>query len=96
MELRGVGLDFATIPFADWVKKLRESAARVDEAHNPAVKLVEFFENSYEAGNGLEDNNITFETKAGQRDSAALKSAPDIIHDGYIKKYWVKWLPQWT
>ncbi|KAM0140952.1 hypothetical protein ACHAO1_002078 [Botrytis cinerea] len=51
-ELSTAGLDFKAIPFGDWLQKLRESAANGQEEQNPAVKLLDHFEQRY-----LQSNN---------------------------------------
>ncbi|PQE31162.1 NRPS-like enzyme protein [Rutstroemia sp. NJR-2017a WRK4] len=46
-ELDAAGLDFKAMPFGDWLQRLRESAASGNEAENPAVKLLDHFEQRY-------------------------------------------------
>lgn len=95
-ELHAAGLDFSTVSFSDWLQKLQNSAAQGDEVRNPAVKLIEYFKKNYGAEEGLKNNGITFETKAAQRDSAALRSPPKIIDDGYVRKFLVTWSQRWS
>ena len=94
-ELHTAGLEFRTVSFSDWLEKLRKSAAQGDQVRNPAVKLIEYFEKSYGAGQGFEDKGIMFETKAAQRDTAALRCPPKIIEDGYVRKFLAVWLRRW-
>ena len=75
---------------------LRKSAAQGDEMSNPAVKLIEYFEKSYGVREGFEGKDITFETTAAQRDSAALRSAPKMIDAGYVRMFLDTWLQQWS
>ncbi len=91
-ELHAAGLDFHTIPVADWLRRLEQSAARGDEVRNPAVKLLEFFDENL---GGSEDKGIAFETTAARRDSAALRSPPRIIEDGYVRMFLKAWLLRW-
>ena len=83
------------MPFGDWLEMLRKSAAEGDEVRNPAVKLVEYFEKSYGAGEGFEGNDVTFESTAAQRDSAALRSAPKMIDAGYVRMFLATWVQRW-
>lgn len=75
---------------------LRKSAVRGDEACNQAVKLIGYFELNY---GGVEDNfgrrGPTFESTAAQKDSAALRSAPNVDENGYVRKFLIVWLQRW-
>lgn len=136
-ELKAGGLDFATIPYGDWMERLRESASTGDEERNPAVKILDHFEQryllnkhtSYNGVNGSSVNGtgvngsgvnkvlvlnggangvngtkshdppvsgITFDTKAMLRDSQVLRQPPNIIKDGYVRKFLSFWLPRWV
>lgn len=75
---------------------LRESAAQGDEMRNPAVKLIEYFEKNYGVGEGFEGRDLTFDTTAAQRDSAALRSAPNMIDAGYVRMFLASWLQRWN
>lgn len=80
------------MPRSDWLEKLRISSAQETEVdRNPAVKLIEYFESP----EGLENGEIIFDTTAAQRDSAALRSAPDIIKEGYLRSFWSLWMLKW-
>ncbi|KAF4627915.1 hypothetical protein G7Y89_g10239 [Cudoniella acicularis] len=100
-ELHSAGLEFETIPFNEWLQKLRKSAADQDgEKQNPAVKLIEFFENSYGKGGEARvgqgyNGGITFETEAVRRDSITLRNPLRIIEDGYVKEFLKRWLEIW-
>jgi hypothetical protein len=110
-ELRSAGLEFHTVPFSDWLQKLRQSAEQGDNAvRNPAVKLIDYFEKSCGTGSGTgagaesqrfgKDENrnrigITFETTAAQRDSQALREPPKMIEDGYVRRFLARWLKRW-
>lgn len=96
-------MEFTTVPVNVWLEKLRESAARGDEVSNPAVKLIDYFERNYKGEaevRGLGNNHktvegVVFETTAAQRDSKALRAAPRMIEDGYVKRFLEKWLQEW-
>ena len=92
-ELRACGLDFKTVPFVEWHRMLREAAAHGDEARNPAVKLINYFEWTYEKQ--ISEKEVSFETVAAQRDSLTLKLAPRIIEQGHAKKFVKNWLRRW-
>ena len=95
-ELYAGGLEFKPVSFSQWLQMLRESATQGDEMHNPAVKLIEYFQKSYGAGEGFEGKDVTFDTTATQRDSAALRSAPNMIDAGYVRMFLATWLQRWS
>ena len=82
--------------FNNWLQMLQKSAAQGEEIHNPAVKLIEYFEKSYGVVEGFEREDITFETTAAQRDSAALRSAPKMIDAGHVRMVLASWLQRWN
>ncbi|KAL4921371.1 male sterility protein-domain-containing protein [Aspergillus aurantiobrunneus] len=41
------GFEFETVPFSEWLQKLRDSEARGEEMVNPAVKLADHYEAMY-------------------------------------------------
>ncbi|KAH8650872.1 hypothetical protein BGZ60DRAFT_462084 [Tricladium varicosporioides] len=94
-ELSEAGLKFDTVPFIDWMEKLQESAAHGDELRNPAVKLIEFFEEEFGAQDSFEKGGLMFETSAAQRDAQVLREPPRIVEDGYIRKFLGAWLEKW-
>ncbi|EEA26739.1 hypothetical protein EYB25_002224 [Talaromyces marneffei] len=134
VELKAAGLDFETIPYSDWMERLRESASTGDEDRNPAVKILDHFEQRYilslsashngvngsgingsaingngvnkvlvlnGAANGTKANGsavegIVFDTKAMLRDSQVLRQPPNIIRDGYVRKFLSFWLQRWV
>jgi len=80
------------VPFGDWLESLRTSAAQeADLGRNPAGKLVEYFEHSYEDAGG-----IVFDSTAAQRMSSTLREAPDVMRDGYMRKFWTQWSLRWS
>ncbi|KAL5341091.1 hypothetical protein BJX70DRAFT_386919 [Aspergillus crustosus] len=83
--LRQQSWRFETVPFADWLKKLRESEARGEEVVNPAVKLV----GHYEAMYGSEEPSTPkfFITDKAERDSMTLRNGRlRIIEDGILAR----------
>ena len=94
-ELHASGLEFKSVSFNDWLKMLQESATQGDELRNPAVKLIEYFEMNYGGEESLERKGLTFESAAAQRDSAAMRSAPKVVENGFVRKFLVVWLQRW-
>ncbi|KAI2635716.1 acetyl-CoA synthetase-like protein [Hypomontagnella submonticulosa] len=99
-ELKVAGLNFNTVPFEEWLRELRKSAARGQEKINPAVKLIEYFEEHYASNlssqNGYEGSGVTFVTQAAERDSAMMRSLPTPVEGNAIQKYVARWLPRWS
>lgn len=88
--------DFNTVPFGEWLQKIQQSAALDSGASkNPAVKLIGYFERGFGAREGLEGNGIVFETEKAQRDSAALKDAPNVLAEGYVGRFVERWMEKW-
>ncbi len=75
---------------------LQESALQGDELRNPAVKLIDYFDKSYEVGEEFEGKDIAFETTSAQRDSTALRSAPKLIDTGHVRMFLATWLQHWS
>ena len=94
-ELHASGLEFSSVPFSEWLQTLQHSATQGDEIRNPAVKLVEYFEKNYGGQEGSKRKGLTFECTAAQRDSAALRSAPRVLENGFVRKYLIVWLQRW-
>ena len=95
-ELHAGGLELSPVSFNNWRQMLQKSAAQGEEIHNPAVKLIEYFEKSYGVVEGFERKDITFETTAAQRDSAVLRSAPKMIDAGHVRMVLASWLQRWN
>ncbi|KAF9891628.1 hypothetical protein FE257_003639 [Aspergillus nanangensis] len=93
--LRKSGFVFDVVPFAQWLGMLRKSAARQEEAVNPAVKLVDHYESTYgEEGTAMEK---VFVTEKAERDSMTLRNGRlRIIRDGILHRYAQDWLRRWT
>lgn len=99
-ELKAAGMEFTKVPFDEWLRQLRKSAIRGEEKQNPAVKLIEYFEehhaSSLTARNGINGHGISFETRAAERDSAMMRSLPSPIENKAIQKFVSRWLRRWT
>ena len=65
-ELHAGGLELSPVSFKNWRQMLQKSAAQGEEIHNPAVKLIEYFEKSYGCVEGFERKDITLDTTAGK------------------------------
>ncbi|OTB03018.1 hypothetical protein M426DRAFT_264025 [Hypoxylon sp. CI-4A] len=99
-ELQDAGLEFTKVPFEEWIMMLRKSAARGEEEQNPAVKLIEYYEDEYAPSSSLKSEaggyGLSFETKAAERDSEVMRSLPSAIDDDAIQKYVSQWLRRWN
>ncbi|KAI1773294.1 acetyl-CoA synthetase-like protein [Hypoxylon cercidicola] len=93
VSLKEAGLDFEAVPFEQWLQMLRDDDARGNEKQNPAVKLVGYFEQRYGGGSA---GSIVFDTKVIQRDSAVMRKPPQILKDGYVKKFLDRWQRRWS
>ncbi|KAL2840663.1 hypothetical protein BJY01DRAFT_236642 [Aspergillus pseudoustus] len=93
--LRQHGFSFETVPFDDWMKKLRESEAKGEEMVNPAVKLADHYEAMY--GGTSPPAPKTFLTDKAERDSMTLRNGRlRIVRDGILARYTQDWLKRWT
>ncbi|KAK3300370.1 putative NRPS-like enzyme [Chaetomium fimeti] len=98
---------FAEVSPALWLAKLRASAALGQEERNPAVKLLDYYEEQYGAeevhvANGVggvraasRKSAVVFDTTAAQRDCPVLRNPPKVLEDGYIEKFLKHWLENW-
>ncbi|KAL2870601.1 uncharacterized protein BJX67DRAFT_377951 [Aspergillus lucknowensis] len=93
--LRQHGFSFETVPFGDWLRKLRESEAKGEELVNPAVKLADHYETMY--GGKSPSTPKTFITEKAERDSMTLRNGRlRIIRDGILARYAQDWLKRWS
>jgi thioester reductase-like protein len=93
--LRHHGFSFETVPFNDWLRKLRESEARGEEMINPAVKLADHYEEMY--GGDSPPTPKSFLTDKAERDSMTLRNGRlRIVRDGILARYAQDWLKRWT
>ncbi|KAH6650756.1 putative NRPS-like enzyme, partial [Chaetomium tenue] len=97
---------FVEVSSALWLAKLRASAALGQEERNPAVKLLDYYEQQYggrevvNSVDGVRDaagqkSAVVFDTTAAQRDCPVLRNPPMILEDGYVKKFLKRWLMSW-
>ena len=94
-ELQRSGLSFCVVPVNEWLQKLRDYQGNGgDPERNPAVKLLHHFERTY-SGPENKPVEIEFETKTASHHSKALREAPRMIEDGYVKKFVNVWLEKW-
>ncbi|CBF86773.1 uncharacterized protein ANIA_10297 [Aspergillus nidulans FGSC A4] len=92
--LRQHGFEFRTVPFNDWLEKLRQSEGRGEELQNPAVKLVDHYEAMY-GGNAPKPK--IFRTDKAERDSETLRNGRlRIIQDGILARYVQDWMNRWN
>lgn len=85
---KGLGEDIKAVPLADWVKALHESEAKNEDADkNPAVKLLDFFDDLARSG----DSEVALQTKN------ALEVSETLAELGPVQGSWVEnWLKQWN
>ncbi|PLB54581.1 acetyl-CoA synthetase-like protein [Aspergillus steynii IBT 23096] len=88
-QLRRAGLEFGIVPFSQWLDALRDSAARGEEEQNPAIKLVEYYEETYAAGR--RGKQARFEVDYARRDSEVMRGACDVLGMGLVEKFWEVW-----
>lgn len=76
-----------------------------DPAKNPALKLVDFFEESYggrsqnqgaQRVEGEEKGSVVFATDEAEKASPSLRNAPDVIGSGLLGKMMGVWMEKWT
>lgn len=92
-ELRRSGLEFSTVPVAEWLQKLRDYEKNGgDPGRNPAVKLMDHFEKMYRRE---KTGDIRFEIETARNHSRHLREAPRLVEDGYIRKFVKVWLDKW-
>ena len=106
--LSSAGLSFRPRSLATWLHQLRKlssaqlndtsngvTAAAADPDHNPAIKLISFFEESFQDNSEVGDSGIRFETKEAEKIAPALHDTPLIIESGLLKKMVDAWMEKW-
>ncbi|KAI1619273.1 hypothetical protein EDD37DRAFT_698729 [Exophiala viscosa] len=97
--LAKAGLDFEKVSFVEWLARLKKYDAThgVEEATQtcPAVKLIDFWEQSY-GGPQQRHNNLEFATDNAERDCRSMQSPPDVITNGLVKKMVDAWMSTWA
>ncbi|KAI0597659.1 hypothetical protein F4775DRAFT_602084 [Biscogniauxia sp. FL1348] len=94
--LRAAGLHFEIVEVGEWLARLRARAAALGpaaEAKLPASKLADYYEHTYggSAGDGA-GSELRFEVGKSCRDSAALRSCPQLSEVGIVRKMLDHWL----
>jgi len=99
------GLEFEAVDVDVWLQRLRQYNEQTPSAKalrlNPAVKLVDFYQNTY--GHGVRKdvkadnstNEVTFDTTLAERDSLQLRDTPDVLESGLMGKIVQHWLKTW-
>ncbi|KAL8706728.1 MAG: hypothetical protein Q9201_000253 [Fulgogasparrea decipioides] len=100
--LRSAGLDFQTVPFEEWIKRLHLLSSQPSSANpaadpdqNPALKLLQYYESSFRDRDEEQDGRIEFEIGKATRDSGALRDAPDVVACGLVEKMVGWWMSRW-
>lgn len=106
--LSAAGISFRPVSLATWIHRLRNlsltepgdktisAAAAADPGRNPAIKLVDFIERSYQTDDAARTSGVKFETKETQRVAPALEQAPKVIESGLLAKMVEAWLQRWA
>jgi len=79
------------VPFAEWLAKLKKSASLGQEERNPAVKLIDWFEETYGTGR----KGMDFQTGRARGDARVLREPPKMIEDGYVRRFLQVWMKKW-
>lgn len=108
--LSSAGLSFRPVTFVTWIYQLRKlSTAQVkkssndteppnpaeDPNQNPAIKLVDFFEENFQPADGSAGGGIRFETAEAERAAPALRETPSVIGSGLLEKMLRVWMEKW-
>ncbi|KAI0164556.1 acetyl-CoA synthetase-like protein [Hypoxylon sp. FL1284] len=93
--MRKAGLEFEVVSLDEWLAKLRSRAEELGSAAEtvlPAVKLIEYYEDTF-AGLGVGSGaGLKFEIQKACRDSSALRHCPQILDAGLVPKMLKHWL----
>lgn len=93
--LRKAGLKFEDVSLEEWLTRLRlraEELGSAAEAVLPAVKLVDYYEDTF-AGLGVgSGSGLKFDIQKACRDSSALDRCPQILDAGLVPKMLRHWL----
>lgn len=66
-----------------------------DPTQNPALKLIDFFEGIFLAGNAAGKQEIDFDTAKAREAAAALRQAPHVVTSGLLAKMLEAWMKKW-
>ncbi|KAI1331296.1 acetyl-CoA synthetase-like protein [Xylariaceae sp. FL0255] len=96
--LREAGLAFDEVEFPEWLTRLRARAAELGsaaEAKLPAIKLAEYYEETYGASAGEGSGygaKLEFENTRACADSSALRDCPKLVEVATVRKMLQYWL----
>ncbi|KAI2466650.1 acetyl-CoA synthetase-like protein [Annulohypoxylon bovei var. microspora] len=93
--LRKAGLEFEDVGLGEWLKRLRSRAEDLGpaaETRLPAVKLVDYYENTYEGLGVGSGPGLRFDITKACSDSDALRLCPQVLDADLIPKMLQHWL----
>jgi thioester reductase-like protein len=93
--LREAGLEFEEVDLAEWLRRLRARADELGSAAEerlPAIKLADYYEETYGASAGGYGSKLKFENGRACADSVALKSCPELSEVAIVRKMLQHWL----
>ncbi|KAL8873972.1 MAG: hypothetical protein Q9174_000626 [Haloplaca sp. 1 TL-2023] len=101
--LRAAGVQFDTVPFGDWIQRLRslssdnslDKPAAADPDKNPALKLLQYYESGFTDKDEHRDGRVEFDIEKAKRDSEALREAEDVVESGLVGKMVRWWMEKW-
>jgi thioester reductase-like protein len=92
--LKSAGLEFETVPWEDWVRRLASSETDVEK--NPSRKLLGFWERrAQEKSSGKKGSEVHFETKRAEAASGALRRADRVVDGDMVEKLLKNWRQIW-
>lgn len=109
--LSSAGLSFRPVSLATWLHQLRKLSSSVSSDNgtgkavqtaaanpnqNPAIKLVEFFEKTFQTDKEAGGEGVKFEIGEAEKAAPALRQAPLIIESGLLGKMVRGWLGRWV
>ncbi|KAL8840582.1 MAG: hypothetical protein Q9170_001268 [Blastenia crenularia] len=92
-QLRSLSLTESITEDNNTDKSLLTAAS--DATRNPAIKLIDFYEDAFQNENALGNAWIKFETKEAQRRAPALRHTPKITESGLLTKMVGAWMQRW-
>ncbi|KAL8987399.1 MAG: hypothetical protein Q9169_008704 [Polycauliona sp. 2 TL-2023] len=70
-------------------------AAASDPDQNPALKLMQYYEDNFGGKDEERDGRVEFDIEMAKRDSAALRGAGDVVKNGLMEKMVNWWMERW-
>jgi thioester reductase-like protein len=93
--LASAGLEFRTVPTAEWMEKLRNSDR--DPRRNPPIKLLGWFESKYgDKASYAPKGILEFETEETGKASETLGSVPGVTDHAYVGKVVERLRERWA